>query len=60
MPIKDPNRRERRQRAADLYVAGSTVRSVAKDIGRSYAVTHKLLREARVPMRSRGSRKAPE
>lgn len=37
----------------ELYDQGATVRSVARRIGRSYGVTHKLLTEAGTTFRGR-------
>ncbi|WP_413471666.1 helix-turn-helix domain-containing protein [Streptomyces sp. MB09-02B] len=45
-----------RQRAADLYTQGCTIRSVADQIGRSYGGTRVLLLEAGVTLRGRGGR----
>ncbi|MFJ6073654.1 helix-turn-helix domain-containing protein [Streptomyces sp. NPDC093065] len=42
------------QQAADLYVQGCTIRSVAIQIGRSYGATRALLLEAGVQLRTRG------
>jgi hypothetical protein len=36
------------------YTADDTIRTIARDTGRSYGFIHKLLTEARTPMRSRG------
>ncbi len=50
-----------RQEAARRYKAGATIRSVARQIGRSYGGTRVLLLEAGVQLRGRGgsaSRKA--
>jgi hypothetical protein len=41
-------------RAAGLYVDGSTIRSVAAQIGRSYSGTRALLVEAGVTLRPKG------
>ncbi|MEU6340233.1 helix-turn-helix domain-containing protein [Streptomyces sp. NPDC046977] len=43
-----------RQRAAGLYNAGASVRSVAAELGCSYGAAHRLLSEAQVKFRSRG------
>jgi transposase len=43
-----------RQRAADLYCDGCTIRSVARQIGRPYTTTYELLAEAGVRFRPRG------
>lgn len=45
-----------RARAAELYLAGCTIRSVAGQVGRSYGATRKLLLEANVQLRERGGR----
>jgi hypothetical protein len=42
------------QKAADLYAQGCTIRSVARQIGRSYGGTRVLLLEAGVQLRGRG------
>ncbi|MBD9723492.1 helix-turn-helix domain-containing protein [Streptomyces caniscabiei] len=42
------------QQAADLYAQGCTIRSVARQIGRSYGGTRVLLLEAGVRLRGRG------
>jgi hypothetical protein len=43
-----------RQQAADLYGQGATIRSVARQLGRSYGGTRALLLEAGVTLRGRG------
>jgi hypothetical protein len=43
-----------RQRAADLYLGGCTIQSVARQIGRSYGCTRTLLLEAGVRLRKPG------
>lgn len=43
-----------RQQAAELYGQGCTIRSVARQIGRSYGGTRVLLVEAGVQLRARG------
>ena len=43
-----------RQQAAELYGQGCTIRSVARQIGRSYGGTRVLLVEAGVTLRARG------
>ncbi|MFJ4846308.1 MULTISPECIES: helix-turn-helix domain-containing protein [unclassified Streptomyces] len=48
-----------RQRAAELYNAGASVRSVAADFGCSYGAAHRLLSEANVKSRSRGGNNHP-
>lgn len=47
-------RQTARQQAADLYGQGCTIRSVARQIGRSYGGTRALLLEAGVTLRARG------
>lgn len=47
-------RKEARDKAARLYDAGATIRSVAAELGRSYGGTHALLLEAGVTLRGRG------
>jgi len=47
-------REEARQKAARWYAAGSTIRSVAAELGRSYGGTRVLLLEAGVQLRGRG------
>ncbi|MBE4796174.1 helix-turn-helix domain-containing protein [Streptomyces caniscabiei] len=49
-------RQTTRTRAADLYAQGCTIRSVARQIGRSYGGTRALLLEAGVTLRARGGR----
>jgi hypothetical protein len=44
------------QDCRELYEQGSTVRSIAHRIGRSYGVTHKLLREAGTTFRTRNGK----
>jgi hypothetical protein len=43
-----------RQQAAELYAQGATIKSVARQIGRSYGGTRALLLEAGVTLRARG------
>jgi len=43
-----------RTRAAELYLAGCTIHSVARQIGRSYGGTRDLLLEAGVILRKPG------
>ena len=43
-----------RQQAAELYGQGCTIRSVARQLGRSYGGTRVLLVEAGVQLRGRG------
>jgi hypothetical protein len=47
-------RQQAREQAADLYAQGCTIRSVARQIGRSYGGTRVLLLEAGVQPRGRG------
>lgn len=49
-------RQTTRTRAAELYGQGATIRSVARQIGRSYGGTRVLLLEAGVTLRARGGR----
>lgn len=48
-----------RRRAADLYLGGRTIRSVARQIGVPYGTTYKLLVEADVQFRTRGGNRYP-
>jgi helix-turn-helix protein len=43
-----------RTRAAELYMQGCTIQSVARQIGRSYGLARTLLVEAGVTLRKRG------
>ncbi|MGW1039859.1 helix-turn-helix domain-containing protein [Streptomyces sp. NPDC002547] len=45
-----------RERAAELYRAGHTIREVAAAIGRPYSTTRDLLTEADVVLRPSGTR----
>lgn len=36
------------------YESGESIRSLAAELGRSYGFVHRLLRDAEVPLRSRG------
>jgi hypothetical protein len=47
-------RTKTRTRAAELYVQGCTIQSVARQIGRSYGNTRTLLLEAGVRLRKPG------
>jgi hypothetical protein len=47
-------RKNARDKAARLYDAGATIRSVAAQLGRSYGGTRVLLLEAGVTLRARG------
>jgi hypothetical protein len=42
------------KQAAELYVQGCTIRSVARQLGRSYGCTRALLLEAGVRLRPKG------
>lgn len=44
--------------AADLYTQGCTIRSVARQLGRSYGCTRALLLEAGVRLRPKGGLRA--
>jgi len=44
------------KQAAKLYTQGCTIRSVARQLGRSYGSTRVLLLEAGVQLRDRGGR----
>lgn len=52
--LKGDDRTTTRTNAAELYLAGCTIRSVAKQIDRSYGNTRVLLLEAGVKLRSKG------
>ncbi len=52
--LRGEARDKARQKAADLYEQGCTIRSIARQIGRSYGGTHVLLVEAGVQRRARG------
>jgi hypothetical protein len=54
--LKGDDRDQARTRAAELYTAGSSIRTVAREIGRSYGCTRSLLIQARVVFRARGGR----
>lgn len=47
-------RQTARDQAAHLYARGCTIRSVARQLGRSYGGTRVLLLEAGVTLRGRG------
>lgn len=49
-------REETRAAVAKLYAEGATVRAIAAELGRSYGFVHRILVEAEVPLRSRGTR----
>lgn len=52
--LKGDAREQARHRAAELYMQGCAIRSVARQIGRSYGGTRDLLLEAGVRLRARG------
>lgn len=52
--LRGEARDKARQKAADLYGQGCTIRSIARQLGRSYGGTHVLLVEAGVQLRARG------
>jgi hypothetical protein len=52
--LRGTDRQTTAERAAELYVAGSSIRSVGQQIGRSYGATRALLLEAGVRLRGRG------
>lgn len=52
--LKGDARTTTARRAAELYVQGCTIKSVARQIGRSYGGTRDLLLEAGVQLRARG------
>ena len=48
---------ERQELVSELtrrYAAGESIRSIARDIGRSYGFVHGVLRQADTPLRARG------
>jgi hypothetical protein len=50
-------RTEVREDAVELYKAGSTIREIARTLGRSYGFVHRLLlEEPSITLRSRGAR----
>jgi hypothetical protein len=53
-PFTAAERFAARQKAAELYAAGCTIRSVAAQIGRPYTTTRDLLVDAGVTLRARG------
>ena len=53
-PTTGDARTQLRARAAHLYIAGSTIQSVARQINRSYGTTRTLLLEAGVRIRKPG------
>lgn len=52
--LKGPDRDAAIAKAAEMYLAGCSIRSVAREIGRSYGCTRSLLIQGRVPLRTRG------
>lgn len=52
--LKGDARETTKREAARLYLAGSTIASVGRQIGRSYGGTRDLLLEAGVTLRARG------
>jgi hypothetical protein len=52
--LKGLDRAKAGQQAAELYVQGCTIRSVARQLGRSYGCTRVLLLEAGVRLRPKG------
>ncbi|MEV5957253.1 helix-turn-helix domain-containing protein [Streptomyces sp. NPDC051987] len=52
--LTGPDRTATAQQAAELYVQGCTIQSVARQIGRSYGLARELLLEAGVTLRARG------
>lgn len=54
--LRGPEREKAKSRAAELYATGSTIRSIAADLDRSYGGTRALLVEAGVVLRDRGGR----
>ncbi|UOB09128.1 helix-turn-helix domain-containing protein [Streptomyces sp. HP-A2021] len=53
-PITGSTRIRTRQRAAQLYMEGCTITSVARQIGYSYGTARTLILEAGVRIRRRG------
>lgn len=54
--VSGSSREAARDAAAKLYAEGATVRYIATELGRSYGFVYRLLVEANVTLRSRGSR----
>lgn len=52
--LKGAERTAAAQQAAELYAMGCTIRSIARDLGRSYGGTRALLLDAKVTLRGRG------
>lgn len=53
--VRIDNREKMRKKAGSLYKRkGSSVRSVAAELGLSYGATHRLIAESEVGLRSRG------
>ncbi|WP_033307381.1 helix-turn-helix domain-containing protein [Streptomyces iakyrus] len=55
-PITGETRYRARRRAAQLYMEGCTITSVARQIGYSYGTARTLILEAGVRLRRSGSR----
>jgi hypothetical protein len=53
-PLKGARREETARRAAELYIAGCSIASTGRQIGRSYGAARVLLLEAGVKLRPRG------
>lgn len=53
-PLTGADREAAKQKAAHLYALGAPIRSVAREIGRSYGCTRSLLIQAGVKLRDRG------
>lgn len=51
-----PNREAEQELATEFYGDGRSVREIARKLGRSYGYVHKLLAEAGVEFRPRGTR----
>jgi len=52
--LKGAQREETARKAAELYIAGCTIESTARQIGRSYGAARTLLLEAGVKLRRPG------
>ncbi|MEU3507624.1 helix-turn-helix domain-containing protein [Streptomyces longwoodensis] len=52
--LRGLDRAKAAERAAELYVQGCTIRSVAAQLGRSYGCARALLLEAGVQLRPKG------
>ncbi|MEV8432030.1 helix-turn-helix domain-containing protein [Streptomyces chartreusis] len=53
--VKGDQRDQLRREAAEVYLAGSSIESTGREIGRSYGAARTLLIEAGVKLRPRGS-----